>query len=169
MEKDQNLATQARYTDFPGRWGGLSSQRRGSVSSFYGVDPQANVRVLADSTGAVSDSYLFSAFGEELASSGATINPLRFGGLVGYYRDITNRMYVRARYLNSLQASWLSRDPLAITPDYKYVNQRPTVFLDPLGLAAISDGGGDSCQKCFIFGIMGRSGRLGTPQNSIIG
>jgi YD repeat-containing protein len=88
-EKDQDLA--ARYTDFPGVWGGLSSQRRGSVSSFYGVDQQANVRMLADSTGAVSDSYLFKAFGEELASTGSTINPLRFGGLVGYYRDIVRK------------------------------------------------------------------------------
>jgi hypothetical protein len=111
MEKDQGLLTQAHYSDYPGMWGGLSSQRRGSVSSFYGVDQQANVRVLADSTGTISDSYLFKAFGEELASTGSTINPLRFGGLVGYYRDIANRMYARARHLNSLQGRWLSRDP----------------------------------------------------------
>jgi hypothetical protein len=56
-------------SDFPGVWGGLSSQRRGSVSSFYGVDQQADVGLLADSTGGLSDSYLFRAFGEELAAA----------------------------------------------------------------------------------------------------
>jgi hypothetical protein len=70
----------SQHSDFPGRWGDLSSQRRGSVSSFYGVDQQADVGLLADSTGAISDSYLFTAFGEELAVTGSTINPLRFGG-----------------------------------------------------------------------------------------
>jgi len=30
------------YTDYPGMWGGLASQRRGSVSSFYGFDSQGS-------------------------------------------------------------------------------------------------------------------------------
>jgi RHS repeat-associated protein len=137
MEKDQGLLTQAHYSDYPGRWGGLSSQRRGSVSSFYGVDQQANIRLLADSTGAISDSYLFKGFGEELASTGSTVNPLRFGGLVGYYRDIANRMYVRARHLNSLQGRWLSRDPVEATTarvrPYEYGRNRPLTEPDPTG------------------------------------
>ncbi len=46
IETDANLVTQAHYTDFPGEWGGLSSERRGSTSSFYGFDQQLNSRIL---------------------------------------------------------------------------------------------------------------------------
>jgi hypothetical protein len=35
---DQDLVTEARFTDFPGFWGGLVSQRRSGVTSFYAFD-----------------------------------------------------------------------------------------------------------------------------------
>ena len=44
---------------------GLASQRRGTVSRFFGFDGQQNAPVLTDSTGAVTDSYVYTAFGEE--------------------------------------------------------------------------------------------------------
>ena len=101
IETDANLITQAHYTDFPGMWGGLASERRGGVSSFYGFDQQANTRILASINGNVTDDYLYKAFGEELAISGATVNSLRFGGQVGYWRDEAERLYVRARHLRT--------------------------------------------------------------------
>ena len=66
IETDAGLVTQAHYTDFPGIWGGLASERRGGVSSFYGFDQQANTRILSSINGNVTDNYLYKAFGEEL-------------------------------------------------------------------------------------------------------
>ncbi len=85
-----NLITQAHYSDSPGEWGGLASERRGSVSSFYGFDQQSNTRILVSIGGNITDSYLYKAFGEELLVSGTTVNPLRFGGQVGY--SVTSRV-----------------------------------------------------------------------------
>ncbi len=99
IETDAGLVTQAHYTDFPGMWGGLASERRGGVSSFYGFDQQANTRIIVSPAGAITDSYLYKAFGEEVAVSGATINPLRFGGQVGYWRDEAERLDVKRRVL----------------------------------------------------------------------
>src|SRR5205085_848137 len=80
QEADASYATAAQYTDFPGVWGGLSSQRRSGTSSFYGFDPQGNTRALANSAASITDRYSYKAFGEELATSGGSANPYRFCG-----------------------------------------------------------------------------------------
>ena len=138
LETDANLITQAHYTDYPGMWGGLASERRGDVSSFYGFDQQSNVRILVSSAGAVTDGYLYKAFGEELAVSGATVNSLRFGGEVGYWRDEAERLYVRRRVLRVDQGRWMSRDPLGFDGGdwnlYRYVGNNPVLGVDPIGM-----------------------------------
>jgi RHS repeat-associated protein len=111
METDGNLDTQAQYTDSPGYWGGLASQRRGDASSFYGFDLQSTTRLLTSAAGTVSDGYEFKAFGDELAATGTTVNPLRYVGRYGYCHDTTAQLYVRARYLDAVLGRWLSKDP----------------------------------------------------------
>ncbi|HET6387056.1 MAG TPA: RHS repeat-associated core domain-containing protein, partial [Armatimonadota bacterium] len=137
METDASGLTQAHYTDHPGMWGGLASQRRSGASSFFGFDQQANSRVLVTSAGGPSDSYLYGAFGEELSVSGSTVNALRFGGMVGYYRDLAARLYVRARHYEPAVGRWISRDPLGFLGGdwnlYGYGRGRPTVLIDPTG------------------------------------
>jgi len=56
---------QAHYTDFPGAWGGLVSMRQGSASHFFAFDPSQNARALTDQTGAVTDTYVYTAFWTE--------------------------------------------------------------------------------------------------------
>ena len=118
-------------------WGGLTSERRGGISSFYGFDQQANTRILASINGNVSDDYLYKAFGEELAVSGSTVNSLRFGGQVGYCRDEAERLYVRARHLRTDNGRWVIRDPLGFDGGdwnlYRYVMGDPLIALDPYG------------------------------------
>ena len=133
IETDAGLITNAHYTDFPGVWGGLASERRGAVSSFYGFDQQSNVRILASINGNVTDEYLYKAFGEELAVSGNTVNSLRFGGQVGYWRDEADRLDVRRRVLRVDQGRWMSRDPLGFDGGdwsvYRYVGNEPSIGL----------------------------------------
>jgi len=145
LETDGSGVTQAHYTDFPGYWGGLASQRRSGVSSFYGFDPQANARLLITLAGMVSDSYLYRAFGEELAVSGSTVNPFRFGALVQYYRDLADMLYIRARALQPAVGRWMSRDPVAMmraglptdSAPFGYARGNPVTQIDPSGLISV--------------------------------
>jgi hypothetical protein len=90
-EQDQNQVTQAQYTHSPGTWGGLTSQRRLGVSSFFGFDPAGNTRALVSPAAAITDRYSYKAFGPELPGSGSTTNPHRYCGVLGYYRDNATR------------------------------------------------------------------------------
>jgi hypothetical protein len=79
---------------------------RGGDSSFYGFYLQASARVRVSVGGAVTDSYTFKAFGEEIAASGSTVNSLRYVGAFGW----------RARFdpVSTLQ---LSNRDASIDPD----------------------------------------------------
>ncbi|MDE2125813.1 MAG: hypothetical protein KGJ62_04420 [Armatimonadetes bacterium] len=94
---------QAQYTNNPGIWGGLASQRRSGVSSFFGPDQQGSARILVSQAGLVTDNYSHKAFGVELQSGSGTVNPYRYEGLFGYYRDAADWMYVRARWLDAVR------------------------------------------------------------------
>jgi YD repeat-containing protein len=74
------------------------SQVRGGASHFYLADGQGSVRQLTDSIGAVSDTYLYSAFGETLASTGTTVNEFLY---VGEQADPNSGFYyLRARWMD---------------------------------------------------------------------
>jgi RHS repeat-associated protein len=138
QETDGNLITQVQYTDLPDTPGGLTSSRRSGISNFYGFDPQQDTRILISTAQVITDSYIYKAFGEELATTGSTINPFRYGGQVGYYQDTINRLYVRRRHLEVTQGRWLSRDPLGLDSGdwnlYRYVLNNPVNIVDPSGL-----------------------------------
>ncbi|MBI2301714.1 MAG: hypothetical protein HYU66_22660, partial [Armatimonadetes bacterium] len=146
-ELDTSLATLAQYTDRPGQWGGLSSRRASSTSSFYGFDLAANTRVLMDGSAGVTDSYLYSAFGAELAG-GTSVNPFQFAGKVAYYTDAPDRLYVRAREIAVALGRWLSTDPVPLMEPrrwspYAYAMNKPTHYRDPSGKQVFGPGGCD--------------------------
>ena len=149
-ETDAGGATQAQYTGNPGQWGGLVSVRRSDVSSFYGTDLQSGVRMLLSQAAAVTDQYLYRAFGEELWTSGSTTNPYRYAGTYGYYRDLAARLYVRARHLETEGGRWISRDILTLVKRYLYVLQSPVRLVDPSGWLPRAH----AC-SCMVIGIMG--------------
>jgi hypothetical protein len=85
---------QARYTQYPETYGGLASQNQSGTSSFHGFDSQMSNRILVSISGIVTDAYSFKALGEELESGSGTVNPHRYGGEVGYYRDMIDIMQI---------------------------------------------------------------------------
>ena len=144
-ELDGNRVTQAQYTQLPGEWGGLVSQRRSGASSFYGFDLAGNTRALLSPAAGVTDRYRYKAFGDELPPSGTTTNPNRYCGVLGYQRDSATRHYVRARHLGVTAGRWLSRDPGG--PDgYLYAANNPLAFEDPDGLRLRRKHGGSAAQ-----------------------
>jgi len=88
METDESDVTSVVYTIRPARVGRMRSQRRGGLTSFYHFDGQGSTRALSGSSQNVTDTAVYTAFGEEVASSGSTTNPFGYRGALGYCANI---------------------------------------------------------------------------------
>ncbi|MCL4202819.1 MAG: hypothetical protein KJ000_10000 [Pirellulaceae bacterium] len=139
-ETDDQDELHAVYTNEPQQYGNLISQyRKGPtlwLPSYYHYDALGATRVLTDDAGDVTDTYLYDAWGNELAVSGSTVNPLRWVGQVGYYWDESNgRFYIRARVYEPVIGRWMSQDPVTHGVNlYPYASNSPLTLTDPTGL-----------------------------------
>jgi RHS repeat-associated protein len=77
--------------------------------SFYGYDGHGNTRFLANSSGAVTDTYTFDAFGAPIASTGTTPNLYLYSG--ERFDSNLNLYHLRARYYNMLTGRFETMDP----------------------------------------------------------
>ncbi|MCL4207811.1 MAG: hypothetical protein KJ000_35445, partial [Pirellulaceae bacterium] len=116
-DTDADDDIQAVYTNEPQPYGNLISQyRKGPtlwLPSYYHYDALGATRVLTDDAGDVSDTYLYDAWGNQLAASGSTVSPFRWVGQVGYYwDDAAGTFYIRARVYEPVTGRWMSQDPL---------------------------------------------------------
>jgi RHS repeat-associated protein len=94
-ELDGNCNEAARYAQGPSIDEHLSETRSGAAS-FYEQDALGSVTSLSSSTGTLSNSYTFDAFGNLTASTGSLGNPFQYTG-----RDFdpeTGLRFCRARY-----------------------------------------------------------------------
>ena len=106
--------------------------------SFYGYDGFGSVRQLTDSTGAVTDTYDYDAWGNTVNVSGSTPNVCFYRG--GQYDPDLRLYYLRARYFNPLTGRFLTsapvqgntRNPRSLHP-YLYVEGDPVRYVDPTG------------------------------------
>ena len=145
-ELDENNNVKAVYHNEPQQYGGVLSQRRGTISHYHHHDALGSTRFLTDSSGNVTDTYLNDAWGNSVASTGATVNPFKWVGKYGYYTDhSTGQVYVRARIYQPTVASWLSVDPLFVSPNgwgYFYDLNSPVNAPDPSGFDCFEMGPG---------------------------
>jgi hypothetical protein len=90
-ETDDQNEIQAVYTNEPQSYGNLISQYRkdGAIwtPSYYQYDALGSTRALTDDAGDATDTYVYDAWGNEVAVTGTTVNPFRWVGDVGYYWD----------------------------------------------------------------------------------
>jgi RHS repeat-associated protein len=108
------------------------------ATSFYGFDGHGSVRFLIDTTGAITDTYTFDAFGSLIASTATTPNNYIYAGEqldpnLGFY-------YLRARYMNPASGRFWSMDTFdGVHNDphtlhkYLYAGTNPTNKIDPSG------------------------------------
>jgi RHS repeat-associated protein len=133
-----------RYLDGPL---GAVSLTNSSASFYYQHDPLGNVSDVTDASGAAQWKYEYEAYGGERSatnvSGSAPTNPLRFEG---QYLDAETGLYhLRARQYDPAVGRFYALDPLENSAEapsdgaYGYVNGRPTVLFDPLGLCGWSD------------------------------
>ncbi|HHV30090.1 S-layer homology domain-containing protein [Acetivibrio mesophilus] len=124
----------------------LISQNRKGIISYYIYDGRNSVRILTDSTGKVTDTYTYNAFGELLQNTGITTNEFLYAGQqfdpnAGFY-------YLRARYMDPSIGRFTSMDayggniydPVSLHK-YIYANANPIMYYDPTGFSAISPNG----------------------------
>ncbi|MFQ5734855.1 MAG: RHS repeat domain-containing protein [Planctomycetaceae bacterium] len=137
MEQDGAGNTQAVYTQEPYQYGRLISQRRGNQTSYYHFDGNGNTRALTDAGENVTDTYIDTAFGDEVATTGTTPNRYRYGGQHGYqHNEKTADYYVRERPYEPTRGRWGSKDPLRFVDGmnpYVFAVNEPVVSVDASG------------------------------------
>src|SRR2546423_1363348 len=122
-----------RYTTVNGE---VIAEKRNGVRSLYVPDPLGSTVALLDSTQTQTDTFTYWPYGEERTRTGTTATQFRFAGTLGYYRDSSNRAYVRARHLSTASGRWLTRGPYPVSTDsaYPYVRGNPVGRTDRSGL-----------------------------------
>lgn len=75
------------------------SMSRGDKTWYYGYDGHQDVRFLSDATGAVTDTYSYDAWGNQLTKTGDTTNEYLYNG--ESWDANTGLYYLRARYTKS--------------------------------------------------------------------
>lgn len=127
-----NLGTIANYLNGPGIDNKLRETVAGTPSYFL-TDHLGTSRALTDTSGSVTASLAYDAYGNMTGGSAST----RYT-YTGREADLEiGLMYYRARWYNSQQARFLAEDPIGLTADinfYSYVTNNPVNFSDPSGL-----------------------------------
>ena len=75
---------------------------------YYVTDPHGNVVQLTDESGAVTKTYEYDSFGNEVDPDSKDDNPFRYCG--EYYDKETEEIYLRARYYQPAVGRFLTRD-----------------------------------------------------------
>ena len=118
----------------------LIAQRQvsGNVLNFYGYDGNGNTRYLSGTNAAVSDTYVYDAFGTLLTSTGSTSNNYLYNG--EQYDPTLALYYLRARYLNTGTGRFWTRDRFRGRTEnpgslhrYVYCADNPVNCSDPSG------------------------------------
>ena len=131
-------AASGALADYYVRGDVLLATLRPSGVRFYHADGLGSIRRLTDAAGLVTDSYVFSAFGEHLEHQGDDPNDYLFAG---ERFDVDSELYyLRARWLNTTEGRFVSSDlfegrltnPASQHP-YVYALQNPVMLSDPSG------------------------------------
>jgi RHS repeat-associated protein len=120
---------------------------RGGQVSYYVTDALGSVNVLTNSSGAVQNSYLYDAWGQNRGQTGSAPNPFTY---TSREAGEAGTLFYRARYYGPGLGRFLSEDSsarenlrdyaggLLDEPEFPnpfvYVYSRPVIYVDPLGL-----------------------------------
>lgn len=114
---------------------GITSFKRGTSTYQIVSDAIGAIRKVTDASGAVVATYDYDAWGNLLASTSDPLNfPYRWVGAFGVRWDAaTGLYYMRQRWYDPQIGRFISRDRGQGYNRYNYVNNAPTVAIDPAG------------------------------------
>lgn len=106
----------------------------GGVATFYHHDQLGSTRLLTNSSGEVTATFSYDAYGKQNGRTGTQTTPFGFAGQ--YTDEQSGLQYLRARTYDPATGQFLSRDPLqALTRQpYLYASDNPLNSVDPSGL-----------------------------------
>jgi len=120
----------------------LVRMNRGSGVYYYIYDGLGSTRQLVNTTGAVTDTWGYSAFGELASHTGSTINPFLFNAQ--QFDGASGNYYLRARYYDQSVGRFISQDPFEGSGEdpvslhrYLYAAGDPTNNTDPTGMETL--------------------------------
>jgi RHS repeat-associated protein len=112
--------------------------QRDTATAFYGYDGNGNTRYLTATNAAVTDTYVYDAFGVVITNTGTTTNFYRYSG--EQFDPNLGFVYLRARYLNPNSGRFLTKDAFAGSFQdpkslhrYLYCANNPVNCVDPSG------------------------------------
>ncbi|MDB5387177.1 MAG: wapA5 [Planctomycetaceae bacterium] len=112
MEIDGSHNITNVFTQEPGPYGGLISQRQANVSSYYHFDMLGSTRLRTNSTESIVESTVYDSWGNIVSPGGGDKTLFGFIGRFGYaYDSECGTYYIRARTYSPLISRWLSTDP----------------------------------------------------------
>ncbi len=114
----------------------------GSSTNYHLYNAHGDVVQLTNSSGTVTKTYDYDAFGVEVSPTASDTNPFRYAG--EYYDKETGTYYLRARYYSPGLGRFLSEDtyrgnasdPLSLHL-YTYCHNNPVMWIDPSGHAKL--------------------------------
>lgn len=131
---------------------------------YYHYDGIGSVTNVTDAAGLPQWSYSYEPFGSSRSATKinplAPDNPMRF---TGEYLDPTGLYHLRARQMDPAIGRFTTTDPWPAGPSdpyvssYAYVNNRPTLFVDPSGLFCVlgANAHDGSCRGSGVLGGIG--------------
>lgn len=112
--------------------------QKDTATAFYGYDGNGNTRYLTATNAAVTDTYIYDAFGITITNTGTTTSFYRYSG--EQYDPNLGFVYLRARYMNPNAGRLLTRDSFAGSLQdpkslhrYLYCANNPVNCVDPSG------------------------------------
>ncbi len=91
---------------------------------------------IANSSGSITKTYAYDAFGVELSPVSSDANPFRYSG--EYFDAETGDYYLRARFYNPRLGRFLTEDPARDGSNwYVYCNNNPVGYVDPSGKSMV--------------------------------
>ncbi|MBQ0012754.1 MAG: hypothetical protein KBT07_08620, partial [Clostridiales bacterium] len=122
----------------------LISREEKSETSFYVYDGTGSVCALTDEDGNLTDKYVFDVFGSEISHTGDSDNVYGFQGEM--LDDETGFYYLRARYMNPTNGTFISMDtyagelsdPVSLN-HYLFANSNPIKYCDPTGHVSLEE------------------------------
>ena len=117
--------------------GSLIVRLDGQYTNYYHFDALGSTRLLTNSSGAVTDTYGYDAWGG-VSQGGSTVQPYQFVGQLGYYFPVQDEnfplLHLGVRFYDVSTGRFTQVDPVRDAYGwYVYSNDGPTLSVDPSG------------------------------------